>query len=126
MARSSYLSGNPANFFLPLRDNNDKAKPVQRRGRKATGPRFVREATDDSPKDATIAGLRSSLIYSFFVPDCAFMIQEVQNETASRVRREPPRTAHRHHRRNVTAHPRRSRLSNTVGVPAEVQTEKLS
>ena len=28
-----------------------KAKPVERRGRKATDPRFLREATDDSPKD---------------------------------------------------------------------------
>ncbi len=28
----------------------DKAKPAERRGRKATGPRFLREATDDLPK----------------------------------------------------------------------------
>ena len=35
----------------------DKAKPVERRGRKATGPRFLREATEDFPKDPKIAGL---------------------------------------------------------------------
>ena len=28
--------------------NNDKAKPAERRGRKATGPCFLREAKDDS------------------------------------------------------------------------------
>ncbi len=33
------------------------AKPAKRRGRKATGPRFLREATDDSPKDPKIARL---------------------------------------------------------------------
>ena len=36
---------------------NDKAKPVERRGRKATGPRFLREAKDDSPKDPKTAEL---------------------------------------------------------------------
>ncbi len=36
----------------------DKAKPAERQGRKATGPRFLREATDDSPKDPKIAGLQ--------------------------------------------------------------------
>ena len=30
---------------------NAKAKPAERRGRKATGPRFLREVTEDSPKD---------------------------------------------------------------------------
>ncbi len=45
-------------------DSNDKAKPAERQGRKATGPRFLREATDDSPKDPKIAGLpiRSSAV----------------------------------------------------------------
>ena len=37
---------------------NDKAKPAERRGRKATGPRFLREAKEDSPKDLKTAGLR--------------------------------------------------------------------
>ncbi len=36
---------------------NDKAKLAERRGRKAAGPRFLREATDDSLKDSKIAGL---------------------------------------------------------------------
>ncbi len=35
----------------------DKAKPATRRGRKATGPRVLREAMDDSPKDPKTAGL---------------------------------------------------------------------
>ncbi len=38
-------------------NKNDKAKPAERRGRKATGPRFLREAMDDSPKDPKIAEL---------------------------------------------------------------------
>ena len=33
----------------------DKAKPAERRGRKGTGPRFLREATEDSPKDPKMA-----------------------------------------------------------------------
>ena len=37
--------------------SNNKAKPAERRGRKATGPRFLREATEDLPKDPKIAGL---------------------------------------------------------------------
>ena len=44
-------------LLLRLGDNNEKAKPAERRGRKATGPRFLREAKDDSPKDPKIAGL---------------------------------------------------------------------
>jgi hypothetical protein len=39
---------------IPL---NDRGKPDQSQGRKATGPRFLREATDDSPKGLKIAGL---------------------------------------------------------------------
>ena len=35
----------------------DKAKPAERRGRKATGPRFLREAMDDLPKDPKAAEL---------------------------------------------------------------------
>ena len=37
--------------------NNDKAKPAERRGRKATGPRFLREAMEDLPKDPKTAEL---------------------------------------------------------------------
>ncbi len=37
--------------------NSDKAKPAERWGRKATGPRFLREAMDDSPKDPKTAEL---------------------------------------------------------------------
>jgi len=47
------------NLLLHLVDN--KAKPVERRGRKATGPRFLREVMDDSPKDPKIAGLPTLL-----------------------------------------------------------------
>ena len=36
---------------------SDKGNPDQSQGRKATGPRFLREATNDSPKDPKIAGL---------------------------------------------------------------------
>ncbi len=36
-----------------------KGKPAERQGRKATGPRFLREATDDASKDPKIAGLPS-------------------------------------------------------------------
>jgi hypothetical protein len=35
----------------------DKGKPDQSQGRKATGPRFLREASNDSPKDPKIAEL---------------------------------------------------------------------
>jgi len=35
----------------------DKGKPDQSLGRKATDPRFLREATEDLPKDPKIAGL---------------------------------------------------------------------
>jgi hypothetical protein len=36
---------------------NDKGKPDQSQGRKATGPRFLREAMEDFPKGSKIAGL---------------------------------------------------------------------
>ena len=36
---------------------NDKANPVERRGRKATGPRFLRDAYRDAAKDIKTAGL---------------------------------------------------------------------
>ena len=48
-------------FLLRLISNNEKAKPAKRRGRKATGPRFLREAMEDLPKDPKIAGLPSEL-----------------------------------------------------------------
>ncbi len=35
---------------LRLKSNNDKAKPAERWGRKATGPRFLREATEQLPE----------------------------------------------------------------------------
>ncbi len=54
---SRYLPGNPTNLLLRLRDNTDKAKPAERRRRKATGPRFLREATEDLPKDPKTAEL---------------------------------------------------------------------
>jgi hypothetical protein len=38
-----------------LRINNDKAKPTERWGRKATGPRFLRDASNDATKDPKIA-----------------------------------------------------------------------
>ncbi len=44
-------------YVLGLEDNNEKAKPAERWGRKATGPRFLREVTDDSPKDPKVAEL---------------------------------------------------------------------
>jgi hypothetical protein len=40
-------------------DCNDKAKPAERRGRKATGPRSLREATERLPEGPKIAGLPS-------------------------------------------------------------------
>ena len=42
-------------FVLRLKGNNDKASPAERRGRKATGPRFLREAMEDLPKDPRAA-----------------------------------------------------------------------
>jgi hypothetical protein len=42
-------------------ENNDKAKPAERRGRKATGPRFLREAKDDSPKNPAIMAFLASM-----------------------------------------------------------------
>jgi len=45
-------------FVLCLWISNDKAKPAPRRGRKATGPRFLRECKDDSPKDPRSSGCR--------------------------------------------------------------------
>ena len=38
-------------FELCLVHKTDKAKPAERRARKATGPRFLREAMEDLPKD---------------------------------------------------------------------------
>jgi len=38
-------------------NKDDKIKPAERRGRKATDPRFLREATEDSPKDPKMAEL---------------------------------------------------------------------
>ena len=43
------------NFLLRLKDNIDKAKPAERRGRKATGPRLLREATECPSKDPKTA-----------------------------------------------------------------------
>ncbi len=40
-----------------IHSTTDKAKRAKRRGRKATGPRFLREATEDSPKDPKMAEL---------------------------------------------------------------------
>ena len=37
---------------------SDYGKPDQSQGRKATGPRFLREAMEDLPKDPKIAGLQ--------------------------------------------------------------------
>ncbi len=42
---------------LLVTGNTDKPKTVERRRRKVTGLRFLREATDDSPKGPKIAGL---------------------------------------------------------------------
>ena len=53
------------NLLLHLSNNNDKAKPAEKRGRKATGLRFLREATDDSPKDPKIAGLPKRMLQRY-------------------------------------------------------------
>ena len=37
----------------------EKGNPGESQGRKAAGPRFLREAMDDSPKDPKTAGLPS-------------------------------------------------------------------
>ncbi len=39
-------------------NNNEKGKPDQSQGRKVTGPRFLREAMEDLPRDPKPAGLR--------------------------------------------------------------------
>ncbi len=39
--------------------------PPKEQERKATGPRFLREATDDSPKDPKIAKLPVFMLHSF-------------------------------------------------------------
>ncbi len=52
--------GRTGRIYTPsviLSSCNDKAKPAKRRGRDATGPRFLREAMDDSPKDPKTAEL---------------------------------------------------------------------
>ncbi len=49
LLRLSLMSLLSTNLELDLGCINDKAKAAERRGRKATGPRFLREATDDSP-----------------------------------------------------------------------------
>ena len=50
-------------FVLRLKHQSNKAKPAKRRGRKGTGPRFLREAMDDSPKDPKVAGLPTRLTF---------------------------------------------------------------
>ena len=47
--KSSEIFGDVAT--VQLGDTNEKAKPAERRRQKATGPRFLREAKEDSPKD---------------------------------------------------------------------------
>jgi len=54
---STYRYPSDLNYVLGVVVIFDKAKPAERRGRKATGPRFLREAINDSPKDSKIAGL---------------------------------------------------------------------
>ncbi len=49
-------------IVLCLEDNNVKAKPAKKRGRKAMGPRFLREAKDDSPKVPKMAGLPKHML----------------------------------------------------------------
>jgi len=49
--------GKIVDLLLHLKRNNDKAKPAERRGRKATGPRFLREAKERLPEGPKIAGL---------------------------------------------------------------------
>jgi len=53
----SAIAGKPLTLELCLVHKSDKAKPAEKRGRKAAGPRFLREAMEDSPKDPKIAGL---------------------------------------------------------------------
>jgi hypothetical protein len=43
---------------------SDKGKPDQSRGRKATDPRFLREAMEDLPKDPKTAELPEQLFHS--------------------------------------------------------------
>ena len=40
-----------------IHSTTDKAKPAERRGRKTTGPRFLRDAACDATKDPKTAGL---------------------------------------------------------------------
>ena len=57
LLRLSLMSLLSTNLELDLGRINDKAKAAERRARKTTGPRFLREAMDDSRKDPGIAGL---------------------------------------------------------------------
>ena len=52
-SRHLHNCGNVLSFL----STNDKAKPAERRRRKAAGPRFLREAMEDLPKDPKIAEL---------------------------------------------------------------------
>ena len=60
---SSVSASNPSNpataNLTGAETTNDKAKPAERRGRKATGLRFLREAKGDTPKDPRSPGCRS-------------------------------------------------------------------
>jgi hypothetical protein len=44
-------------FGTSLDDDPDKGKPDQSQGRKATGPRFLRDAVCNATRDPKIAGL---------------------------------------------------------------------
>ncbi len=44
-----------------LDEDNDKAKPAEKRARKATGSRFLRDAACDATKDPKIAELHPQM-----------------------------------------------------------------
>ncbi len=63
----------PSDQTSTMLSDNNKAKPAERRGRKDTGPRFLREVTDDLPKDPKTTGL------SKLQPHCPWSGSEVDS-----------------------------------------------
>ena len=47
----------PSSYYTLVNSNSNKAKPVERRGRKATGPRFLRDAFNIATEGPTTAEL---------------------------------------------------------------------
>lgn len=59
MTGARFLRGKTIDLVLRFEENKYKVKPAERRGRKMKNPCFHREAAEDLPKEAWIAGLPS-------------------------------------------------------------------